>query len=265
VVKLKYAEDVSVKISSVVRDELISSLKALELSTYESKVFLTLLLHPQLTASEICKETGIPDSKIYYALDGLLKKGMIILQRGRPNMYKALHPKEAITNLKQKLQKEFAEKMERTNELIVKLSPLYEKAEGSKEIEIAYVIRGQRSVINKMNELIRSSEREVIAFIPDFSILSRIEEALLEAMNRGIKVNLALTSNMRKTKTLKGLRNIKLLRCPCCMLVSDMLTLLTIHNWKAENCYAILTHDPNLLTISKEYYKNPKCCAEIRK
>jgi sugar-specific transcriptional regulator TrmB len=260
---LKFAGDVSVKISSIVQDELVSCLKALELSTHESKVFLTLLLHSQLTASEICKETEIPDSKIYYALDGLLKKGMIILQRGRPNTYKALHPKEAITNLKHKLQKEFAEKIERTNELIVKLSPLYEKAKGSEEIEIAYVIRGQRSVLNKINELIKSSEKEVIAFIPDSSILSKIEKALLEAKNRGIKVNLALASNVRKTKTLVELEDTKLLRCPCCMLISDMRTLLTVHNWKAENCSAILTHDPNLLTISKEYYENPKCCTKV--
>lgn len=188
---------------------------------------------------------------------------MIIVQQRRPNAYRALHPREAIANLKQKLEDEFSEKIQKTRDLIIKLSPLYEKAEGFEEIEVAYILRGLRSIINRMNELIRSSRKEVLALIPDASILHGITEALSDAKERGVKIELALTSSIRKVKDFKEFGTVKILRCPCCMLISDMKTLLTVSNWKADNCSAIMTQDSNLISISKEYYENPKCCTEI--
>lgn len=252
------------EISGSVKEELISDLKALGLTTHESKVFITLLSRPQLTATALCNETSIPDSKIYYALDGLLTKGMIVIQRGRPNTYKALHPKEGITNLRRKLEEEFNQKIEKTHDLIIKLSPLYEKAEGSEEIEVAYILRGLKSVLNRMNQLIRSSRREILAFIPDISFLSEITEALADAKKRGVKIELAIAANIRKVKNLKEFGTVKILRCPCFMLILDMKTLITVSNWKAENCSAILTQDSNLISIGREYYDNPKCCVETK-
>lgn len=250
------------EISSSVKEELILDLKALGLTTHESKVFIALLSRPQLTASALCNETGIPDSKIYYALDGLLRKGMIIVQQGRPNTYEALHPKEGITNLKQKLEEEFSEKIEKANDLIIKLSPLYEKAERFEEIELAYVLRGLKNIINKMNELIGASRKEILAFIPDISFLHGITKALSDAKKRGVKVELGIVADILKAKNFKEFGTVKVLRCPCCMLISDMKTLITVSNWRAENCSAILTQDSNLMSISKEYYNNPKCCME---
>jgi len=79
---------------------MVSRLKELRLSTHEALIYLTLLTHSNVTASALCKETGIPDSKIYYALDGLSEKGMLIVQKGNPNIYLPISPKEAIANLK---------------------------------------------------------------------------------------------------------------------------------------------------------------------
>ena len=67
------------KNEAVARDRIVSSLKNLALSTYEAEVYATLLAHPTMTASALCKETGISDTKIYYALDGLSEKGMLIV------------------------------------------------------------------------------------------------------------------------------------------------------------------------------------------
>src|SRR3972149_10705285 len=95
---------------TVARDRIVSRLRELGLSTHEALAYATLLSHPSMTASTLCKETGIPDSKIYYALDGLSRKGMLTVQRGNPNVYLPMPPREAIANLKQQLTEKFNEK-----------------------------------------------------------------------------------------------------------------------------------------------------------
>ena len=85
------------------RDRMIAQLKELDLSTYEATVYAALITHPTMTASALCKETGIPDTKIYYALEGLSEKGMLTIRMGNPKLYRPVPPKEAIANLKQRL------------------------------------------------------------------------------------------------------------------------------------------------------------------
>lgn len=253
----------SLKAYKTVKDELVSCLKSLGLSTDESRVFIALTSHPKLSATELCRETGIPDSKIYYALDGLLRKGMIIVQRGRPNLYKALPPDQAMENLKAMLREELEKKMELADNVTIKLLPLYESIGESGEIELAYVVKGWRNIVNKMNGLIRLSKRELTMLIPDVSILNAVKKALLRAKGRGVTINLALSSRDPR-RYMDLATTLKLLQCPCCIIICDIRTLITITNWKnKERCTAIMTQDKNLVTVSREYFDNSKCCIDI--
>jgi sugar-specific transcriptional regulator TrmB len=250
-----------VKISEThVKEKIISELKELGLSTYEAATYMTLLTHSHIPASTICKETGIPDSKIYYALDGLLKKGMITVQKGVPNVYSAVHPKEAIANLKTQLMETLNEKMEKADALINSLSPLHESAEKPQEIELAYIIRGQRNIIKKMNTLLQEAKKEITALISHPSIMQSIKTSLDNAKKHKVTLNLAVTEEVMKKVNLKEFGQVKLLLCPCTMLIVDMKTLLTVSSWTEENSRAILTQDLGLITVSKEYYSNPRCC-----
>jgi len=246
-----------------VRNRILSQLRELGLSTHEAMSYTTLLANPRIPASTLCKETGIPDSKIYYALDGLSKKGMIMVQQGTPNLYMALHPKEAISNLKRQLAESFNEKIKEADVLTDTLSPIYESAESPEEMELAYIIRGQRNIIKKMKDLINSAEREVTVFIPFSEALEEVRGSLVEAKRRRVKLNIALTEDLLKKEKEGGglteLGTVKLLNCPCCMVVSDMKNLITISNWTEE--VALMTQDQNLMRACREYFDNPKCCA----
>jgi sugar-specific transcriptional regulator TrmB len=245
------------------KEKILSQLKELGLSTYEAATYMALLTHPHIPASKLCKETGIPDSKIYYGLDGLLKKGMVIVQRGVPNIYSAVHPKEAIANLKNQLMKTLNEKMERADALINVLSPLYEHAEKPQEIELAYIIRGQRNIIKKMNTLLQSAKKEITLLISHPSIMQSLKTSLDNAKERKVTLNLAVTKEVLKKEILAEFGSVKLLRCPCTMLIVDMETLLTVSSWTEEKSRAILTQDLGLVTVSREYYSNPQCCTEM--
>ncbi len=146
---------------TVARDRLVSRLRELELSTHEALIYLALLAHPRTTASTLCKETGIPDSKIYYALDGLAKKNMLIVQKGNPNIYVPVSPKEAVANLKQHLTERLNERMKEADVLVDILMPMYESTGEREELELAYIIRGQKNIINRMKALIETARKEI--------------------------------------------------------------------------------------------------------
>jgi sugar-specific transcriptional regulator TrmB len=250
---------------TVARDRIVSRLKELELPTHEALAYITLLTHPRMTAAGLCKETGIPDSKIYYALDGLSKKGMLLVQRGNPNIYMPTAPKDAIANLKNQLTESLNEKIKEADALMDMLTPMYESAEGSEELEIAYIVRGQKNVINRMKSLIETAREEITIFIAYPDVFKELKEALSKAKEkRKVRLNIAMTQDVFEMGESSDLGEIRLLHCSIDslgMLISDMKTLLTVSNW--TDGAALLTQDQNLIMVTKDYFDSPSCCTIV--
>jgi sugar-specific transcriptional regulator TrmB len=255
---------------TVIRNQIGSRLKELGLSTHEALTYLTLLTHSSMAASTLCKETGIPDSKIYYTLDGLSKKGILIVQKGNPNIYLPIPPKEAIANLKQQLTESLNEKIKEADTLVDMLAPIYENAEKSGELELAYIIRGEKNIISRMKALIETAQKEITIFIAYPEVFKMLKESLIEAKEkRRVKVNIAITREVFEKEECSDFNKIRLLCCSIDssisslgMLISDMKTLLTVSDWGDET--AMLTQDQNLIRVCRDYYDNPKCCTSVR-
>lgn len=244
---------------------MVSRLKELELSTHEALTYLTLLTHSNITASTLCKETGIPDSKIYYALDGLSKKGMLTVQKGNPNIYLSVPPKEAINNLKNQLNENLKEKIKEADVLVDILTPMYESTEKSEELEVAYIIRGQKNIINRMKSIIETTRKEITIFISYPEVLRGLKEMLEDAKERRrVKLNIAMTQDVYEKEDCSDLGEIRLLCCSVDslgMLISDMKTLLTVSDWM--DGAALLTQDQNLIRVAKDYFDSPSCCTNV--
>jgi sugar-specific transcriptional regulator TrmB len=238
---------------------MISRLKELELPTHEAMAYVTLLTHSNMTAGALCKETGIPDSKIYHALDGLSKKGMLVVQRGNPNIYRPVPPKEAVASLKQQMTEAFNEKMMEADVLVDVLTPIYESAEKSEELEVAYIIRGQKNIINRMKALVEAARKEITIFIPYPAVLRELKESLTEAEEkRRVKLNIAVTQEVFEKEDFSNLGDVRLLCCSVGMLISDLNSLLTLSDWIEET--AMLTQDRSMIRVARDYYDNPACC-----
>jgi sugar-specific transcriptional regulator TrmB len=254
---------------SIAKDQIVPKLKELNLPTHEALVYVTLLMHPNITAGILCKETGIPDSKIYYALEGLSKKGMLLIQKGNPNIYLPVSPKEAVANLKNELTETLNEKFREADALVDMLTPIYETAEKTEELEVAYIIRGQKNIINRMKSLIENARKEITIFISHPAVLEALKESLTEAKEkRRVKLNVAMTQEVFKKEDTSNLGEMRLMCCAAeqsfnslGMLISDMKTLLTVSDWMGEA--AMLTQDQNLIRIAKDYYDNPSCCTSL--
>ncbi len=244
--------------------QIVSQLKELGLTTHEALTYTTLLTHPNMTANTLCNETKIPDSKIYYALDSLSKKGMLTIQQSTPSIYRAIAPNEAITNLKQQLKEELDQKIKQADVLVTKLTPIYDSAEKPEELEIAYIVRGQKSIVNRMKSLIQASKREITMFMTLPEVLKEIHPALKEAKEKHrVKLNLAVTQEIANSQDLKDLGEVKILYCNLAMFISDMKNLVTLTNWPNE--VALMTQDQGIIRAGRDYFDNPRCCGESPK
>jgi sugar-specific transcriptional regulator TrmB len=243
---------------TIPRDRIVTRLKELELSTYEATVYAALISHPTMTASALCKETGIPDTKIYYALEELGEKGMLTVKNGSPKIYRPMPPKEAIENLKKRMIERLNEKLGEADVLVNLLSPIYESAEKHEELEIAYIIRGQNNIINRMKALIESARKEATLFVAHPALFRELEPTLRGVKRkRMIRINVAMTEEMLKTEHVKGLGDVRQLCCPVTLLISDMKNLLTVSDWGEES--GMLSQDQNLIRVARDHFDNSLC------
>jgi sugar-specific transcriptional regulator TrmB len=244
---------------AIARDRLVTGLKKLDLSTYEAEVYATLLSHPAMTASVLCKETGISDTKIYYALDGLSEKGMLNVRNSNPKVYKPVPPKEAIANLKQRLSEKLNEELREADVLVDMLVPIYENAEKPEELEVGYIISGRSNITNRMKALISGARKEITLFVSYPQLLRELDQCLREAKDEHrIKLNIAMTEEMLKTENIKGLGDTRQLCCPVTLLISDLKTLITVSDWTFSET-AMLSQDQNLIRVARDYYENSMC------
>jgi sugar-specific transcriptional regulator TrmB len=246
------------KNDTIAKDRIVQGLKNLNLSTYEAEVYATLLAHPSMSASALCKETGISDTKIYYALDGLSEKGMLIVRNSSPKIYKPVPPKEAISNLKQRLTEKLTEELKEADALVDMLVPIYESADKQDELEIAYIINGKINIENKMKALMATAKKEITFFVSYPMLFRDLEQALRGAQDHRVKLNVAMTEEMLKTENIKGLGDTRQLCCEVTLLVIDMKTLVTVTDLRFSET-AMLSQDQNLIRVARDYYENSMC------
>jgi sugar-specific transcriptional regulator TrmB len=149
------------------------------------------------------------------------------------------------------------------------LTSIYDSAEKPQELELAYIIRGQKNIMKRMKALIDAARKEVTIFISHPEVYTELEDCLARAgEKRGVTTNIAVTREIyAKTKS-TALRKS---RYVCCtdltsadspgMLITDTKTLLTIANWIDET--AILTQDPNIVRVCRSYFDNPAWCKKM--
>src|SRR5881409_173687 len=75
------------------------TLRDVGFSSSAAEAFCALVRVREATAGDLVRKIGIPDSKIYYALDELAEKGLVEVQAGKPKTYRAVPPREAETRL----------------------------------------------------------------------------------------------------------------------------------------------------------------------
>lgn len=76
----------------------VQKLKNIGLTGYEARVYLSLLGETSAPVARLVRKSGVPQSKVYAALDGLVDRGFAQLVLGDRKLYRGVPPEEAYSN-----------------------------------------------------------------------------------------------------------------------------------------------------------------------
>lgn len=200
----------------IVKEEFLSRLrKIFDLNLYEAKVWIALLSRKQSTAGELATISDVPRSRTYDILEGLEKRGFVMMKIGKPIKFVALKPEEVIERVKKNLIIEAKEKTKRLEslkeeEILEELNNLYK--EGVKYVEptdLSGAVKGRQNLYNHMDMMIRSAEEKITLVTTGEGIVRKLEvlmPSLEKAKKRGVTIRVATKVTEANKKIIKELQ-----------------------------------------------------------
>lgn len=170
--------------------DFVASLGKLGLSGKEARVYLALLERGRLGAPALIEITGVPRGTIYPVLTSLTDRGIIQASAGYGGRYQALPPKQAVASLIRWEKEALAERERQADTLAKELEPLTAKSAENPVVEPLEVLRDQRSVAMRFEQMEVEAQREIAVFVKaPFLIPSRTASnpQELDALRRGIR------------------------------------------------------------------------------
>ena len=95
--------------------------------------------------------------------------------------------------------------------------------------------------------------------VSDETIFRRLEEALLKAARRRVRVRLAIP-DVAIAKELEKAAELRSIVSDCVLLVADGQQVLTMSRTSDGDAYAITSTDTTLVRLGLDYLESPRCC-----
>ena len=155
---------------------IVNELIKVGLNKYEAMVYITLLQNPEITAYEIGKRSGVPQSKIYDTVKELVNKCMVILNGSDPIKYVAIPLEEFLERYKQE-----------TEHTINYLKENIKDLDNAQIADYMWHFNGKDQTSDKIRSMIENAKGSIYLDIwaDDYEF---IYEDLLAAYNRGVEV-----------------------------------------------------------------------------
>jgi sugar-specific transcriptional regulator TrmB len=242
-------------------DKARKAMEALGLTSYEIKVYGSLIEFGAMTASDLSAKSLVPYSKIYEVLKSLEQKGWIESNSSRPQKFFPRSPRSALESTRLNLE----DKLKLNETLITdELMPIYEKT-GVKERPEIWVVRGLNNIVFKANEMIQSCNKELLIALPE--IADDMSKLLLPPLRtiseKGIKITVLASAATNKS-TLRGLSRISNVKVKDDMfgggVIADGYHVMILladakSSEKPLEPIAIWSVHPGLAQFSKEYFQ----------
>jgi sugar-specific transcriptional regulator TrmB len=135
-----------------ISDKSRKAMESLGLTSYEIKVYLSLLEAGSMTASNISKKSGVPYSKIYEVLNSLEDKGWLESDSSRPQKFFPKSPLTAVEAMKMRIESSIRDSK---NMIMSELMPIYRKS-GLRERPEIWVVMGVYNIAAKISEIIQT-------------------------------------------------------------------------------------------------------------
>lgn len=134
------------------KSDLVRTLQQLDFTEYEAKAYLALLEQSPLTGYGVARLSGVPRSKVYEVLEGLIASGAVLASHGDPTQYGPLSPQELIA-----LRRREAEASIRAAE-----AGLAHYASSSANRGVIWDITGREEILQRVREVVGRAQRRVL-------------------------------------------------------------------------------------------------------
>lgn len=155
----------------------IKILKDLHFTEYEAKAYLALMEKSPLSGYAISLNSGVPRSKIYEVLAGMVERGEVMMSHENPVLYSPLPPKELIHLRKRKADTSF--------EMAEKALEHYSYV--SLNRENIWNISGTDAILSRTKEAIKHAKDRILVEIWKEDA-EEIKEDLRQAADRGVEI-----------------------------------------------------------------------------
>ena len=154
--------------------------KDLDFTEYESKVLSSLVKLKSGNPKEISLDSGVPKNKLYQILKNFEKIEIIAILPTEPKKYELINIKTFIDNKIKEKQKKLNQ-LERSSEKI-------EIIEDKDTQAIFSLIKGQKTIMNKLAESNKNVNKEILSVQRNWKIWGAGLREMQEAVKRGVNV-----------------------------------------------------------------------------
>lgn len=170
--------------------DLLKDLETFGLSEYESKAFTALVSAGKASSvTEISQICDVPRSNLYSVLEKLNKKGLVEIQEGRPQLFKALKPEKSLAEIEREKKNNLEEAKDSALE---KLSNLRGEEKTETIPALVWGVKGYDSVVKKMEGMIERAKKQILVNSPDVDLFKEeLYSNLKKAKEKGVKIKIS--------------------------------------------------------------------------
>jgi len=162
---------------SMNKPDLIRALQELSFSEYEAKCYLALIGERSLTGYGVARASGVPRSKVYEVLEGMVARGVVIANYGEPTQYAPIAPNELISLRRRE-----------TDEAISAAEEgLRHFAASGVNRDLIWDITGRSEILDRLRELIGRAKRLILIQLWAEDA-PELRHALAAAAERGVEI-----------------------------------------------------------------------------
>src|SRR5262245_19044532 len=169
-------------------DARVERLRQAGLSRYEALVYLGLVQDRNARVVEVARRTGVPQPKVYQALNALVEKGFCAVGCDAVNRYRPVEPRQALDAQRHRLDSQQAE----LQALATELDDLYRSgAEEQRWAPPVEIVKGLPQIRSLLVERVRLARSEILYFgqAPQFPARD-VAQALWDRAQAGLRVRL---------------------------------------------------------------------------
>jgi sugar-specific transcriptional regulator TrmB len=173
----------------MVEDPDTRRLVELGLTRYEASAYVALTRRGRASGAEVARLALLPRQRVYDVLEALTRRGLATVVPGRPALYVAAEPEQALGRLLDQ-RREHLERLERdVAETLTRLAPAYAAGrEANDPLEFIEVLREPAAIAKRFAQLEASAEREILVFTkPPYALEPARNVAGLELLRRKVE------------------------------------------------------------------------------